>query len=112
MISAVTSTYSEVEELKTWIDQSPTPIRSVMVVSDPFHMRRARWTAWQVLGKDIQILMAPVPFEHTPYQRRWWEDEASSRYVKEEYQKTIYYILRYQLSWGRMREWLASLDTE
>lgn len=108
----VTSTYDEALRLKDFIAQSPTPVRSVIVVSDPFHMRRARWTYRHVLGGGIQVLMAPVPFEQTPYQRRWWTDDASERYVKDEYVKTVYYIARYQLSWGPAKEWLASLDTD
>jgi hypothetical protein len=55
--------------------------------------------------------MAPVPFEMSPYQRRWWTDAASHRYVKDEYQKLAYYVARYQLSWGPLKEWLASFDT-
>jgi uncharacterized SAM-binding protein YcdF (DUF218 family) len=107
----VTSTYSETVRLKAWMDQSPVPIRSVIVVSDPFHMRRSQWTARRVLGREGEVLMSPVPMERTPYQRHWWEDIQSKRYVKEEYQKFFYYIARYQLSWGRLQEWLASLDT-
>ena len=109
--SPVTSTYSETVLLKAWIDQSPAPISSVIVVSDPFHMRRARWTARQVLGEGVEILMAPVPFEKTPYNQQWWVDETSQRYVKEEYQKLVYYLLRYKYSWGWLSEWLASYDT-
>jgi uncharacterized SAM-binding protein YcdF (DUF218 family) len=108
--STVTSTYAEAERLKAWADQSPTPIRSLIVVSDPFHMRRAGWTYQRVFGSDVEILMAPVPAEQTPYQPRWWEDPRSQRYVRDEYQKMIYYIARYQLSWGRLNEWLFSLD--
>lgn len=110
--SSVTSTYSEIVRLKTWMDQNQTPIRSVMVVSDPFHMRRARWAYRQVLGKKVNIVMAPVPFDQTPYQRQWWLDKASQRYVKDEYTKSIYYVLRYQLSWGKFREWLAAFDVD
>ncbi len=110
--SKVTSTYMEAERLKDWIDRSPTPIRSVLVVSDPFHMRRAQWTYRKVLGNDIQVLMAPVPFEMTPYTRAWWTDPASGIYVRDEYEKLIYYVLRYQFSAGKFREWLVELDTE
>jgi uncharacterized SAM-binding protein YcdF (DUF218 family) len=48
--SKVTSTYAEVALLKAWMDQSAMPIRSLMVVSDPFHMRRARWTYRRVMS--------------------------------------------------------------
>lgn len=110
--SMVTSTYMEAERLKQWISHSPTPIRSVIVVSDPFHMRRAQWTYRKILGNSIEVQMAPVPIEQTRYQRVWWKDQYSQRYVLDEYQKFIYYVVRYQASWGKFQEWLASLDTE
>jgi len=110
--SDIISTFEEILRLKSWIDQNPNSIHSVIVVSDPFHMRRARWTARRVLGKQVEILMAYVPFEETPFNRTWWEDRASRRYVKDEYLKFFYYIARYRLSWGFVKEWLASLDTE
>jgi uncharacterized SAM-binding protein YcdF (DUF218 family) len=108
--SWVTSTYSEVIRLKEFVAQSPTPIRSVIVVSDAYHMRRARWTYEKLLGDQVRVQMAPVPFEVSPYQRRWWTDKASREYVKEEYLKMAYYCARYQLSWGPLKEWLASFD--
>jgi uncharacterized SAM-binding protein YcdF (DUF218 family) len=110
--SKVTSTYMEAERLKEWIDQSPFPVRSIIVVSDPFHMRRARWTYETIFGESIEIQMAPVPFERTPYQSLWWKDAQSRQNVREEYSKFVYYVFRYQLSWGFVRDWLASLDTE
>ena len=110
--SSVMSTYMEAKRLKEWISKSPTPIRSVIVVSDPFHMRRAQWTYKRVLGKSIEILMAPVPFEVMPYQKVWWNDKDSRRYVRDEYQKYVYYFLRYNFSSGWLKNWLASLDTE
>jgi uncharacterized SAM-binding protein YcdF (DUF218 family) len=110
--SKVISTYMEAEKLKEWIAENPEPIRSIMVVSDPFHMRRARWTYQKVFGDDIEIQMAPVPFDRTPYQPDWWKDPQSRRNVREEYSKFIYYLLRYQYSWGYFRTWLISLDSE
>jgi uncharacterized SAM-binding protein YcdF (DUF218 family) len=110
--TAVMSTYDEALRLKDHIDESPFPVRSVIVVSDPFHMRRARWAYRRVLGKGIEVRMAPVPLEQTPYQKRWWEDYKSREYVKDEYKKFVYYIARYQLSWGPVNGWLASLDKE
>jgi uncharacterized SAM-binding protein YcdF (DUF218 family) len=110
--SPVVSTYMEAERLKAWIAQSPEPVRSVIVVSDPFHMRRARWTYRKVLGDRIEVQMAPVPFELTPYRRMWWKDWQSRQNVREEYTKLVYYLFRYQYSWGFLRDWLASLDSE
>jgi len=110
--SPVTSTYMEAERLKEWISHSARPIRSVIVVSDPFHMRRVNWTYRWVLGDQIRVQMAPVPFDRTPYQRAWWKDPESRKYVQDEYRKYIYYMVRYQFSGGKFQEWLASFDTE
>jgi len=110
--SEVMSTYAEVVRLKEFIAHSQTPIRSIMVVSDPYHMRRARLIYRWVLGERVRVWMAPVPFDLTPFQRHWWADEASRQYVRNEYLKIVYYYARYQLSWGPVRDWLASLDRD
>lgn len=106
----VKSTFDEAVRLKAHIDENPSSFQSVIVVSDPFHMRRARWTYQRVLGKDVAVLMAPVPFDQTPYQRQWWLSSKSIRMVWDEYLKILYYFFRYQLTSGKVREWLASLD--
>ncbi len=110
--SPVTSTYDEAVLLKGFMARSPAPVRSVIVVSDPYHMRRAQWLYRQVLGPDVKLAMAPVPFEVSPYQRRWWVDAESRSYVKDEYLKLVYNYARYRLSWGPLRTWLESLDTK
>jgi uncharacterized SAM-binding protein YcdF (DUF218 family) len=110
--SCVTSTYSEIVRLKKFIEETYSPIHSVLVVSDPHHMRRARWAYRKVLGKDFNLVMSPVPFGHSPYRQRWWEEEGSKRLVKDEYLKWGYYIARYELSWGFLKDWLASLDRD
>jgi uncharacterized SAM-binding protein YcdF (DUF218 family) len=106
----VKSTYEEVLRLKKFMKQSQVSLCSVIVVSDSFHSRRARWTYRKILGEEVRVQMAPVSFELSPYKRDWWTDRASRQFLKEEYLKIIYYHLRYQLSWGSVKEWLASLD--
>ena len=108
--SAVMSTYMEAERLKEWIEKNPSTVKSIIVVSDPFHMRRARWAYQKVFNDQIQIQMAPVPFDRTPFQLTWWKDVESKRYVQEEYFKLVFYLIRYQFSWGPFRDWLASFD--
>ena len=110
--TAVTSTYMEAERLKVWIDHSPRPIRSVIVVSDPFHMRRVSWIYHWVFGDRIRVQMAPVPFNLTPYQRAWWKDPESRAYVQVEYEKLAFNLLRYRLSSGKFQEWLSSFDAD
>ena len=108
--SEVMSTYMEAEKLKEWIMRGPDLVQSIIVVSDPFHMRRARWTYRKIFGDQVQIQMAPVPFDRTPYQLTWWKDNESRKYVRDEYFKFIFYLFRYQYSWGFFRDWLASFD--
>jgi uncharacterized SAM-binding protein YcdF (DUF218 family) len=110
--SAITSTYSEAELLRSFISTYQEPVNTVIVVSDPHHMRRARWTYRWVLGEQIDVQMAPVPFDLSPRQQRWWTDEDSSEMVISEYGKIVYYRLRYQFATGRIKDYLASLDTE
>jgi uncharacterized SAM-binding protein YcdF (DUF218 family) len=108
----VTSTYSEILRLKEFIRKSGLPIHSLIVVSDPYHMRRARWAYRHVFGKEIPVQMAPVPFALSPYRKRWWADQETRKMVEEEYLKFGYYIARYQLSRGFIKKWLASLDRD
>ena len=108
----MTSTYDEVVLLKEFIARSQAPIRSVIVVSDAFHGRRAVFTYRLVLGDAVTVQFAPVPFEASTYQRRWWTDRASQQYVRDEYVKLPYYCARYRLSWGPIQRWLASMDRD
>jgi uncharacterized SAM-binding protein YcdF (DUF218 family) len=91
----VTSTYDEAVRLKAYIEQSQEPVRSVILVSDPHHMRRMRWIYQRVLGGDIRLQMAPVSFELTPYRRDWWRDTVSRDFVLSEYLKSMYYFFTY-----------------
>jgi uncharacterized SAM-binding protein YcdF (DUF218 family) len=106
----VNSTYSEAVRLKYFIDHSKASVRSVIVVSDPYHMRRARWAYKKVLGDGIKIYMAPVPYELSPYQKNWSAHKKTREFVYKEYLKILYYHARYQLSWGALRDWLKTFD--
>lgn len=107
----INSTYSEAVRLRQFLETHPLPVESVLVVSDPHHMRRAAWTYRQVFeGQPLKLLMAPVPFSLSRHHRRWWTDPLSRRMVESEYLKLGFYYLRYQFSCGLIREWLAGFD--
>jgi uncharacterized SAM-binding protein YcdF (DUF218 family) len=108
--SPVSSTYSEAVRLKEFIAHSQMPIRSVVVVSDPYHLRRARWAFRQEVGSKASIKMAPVPYDLSSYQRHWWADGASRRMVGGEYLKIAFYYIRYGFNWGPLGKWLATCD--
>jgi uncharacterized SAM-binding protein YcdF (DUF218 family) len=110
--SKVVSTYDEALRLKAYLDKQPESTKSIIVVSDPFHMRRVAWTYRRVFGPNMKIILAPVPFEKTPFNPRWWLDADSARNVGEEYAKLGYSLLRYQFASGWFKDWLASLDVK
>lgn len=109
-VTPILCTYEEAERLKELVNRKDNIIRSVIIVSDPFHMRRVRWTYRRHLKHQVILIMAPVPFELTPMNANWWKDAKSRYMVCDEYLKLVYYVLRYQLTRGRLQLWLASLD--
>lgn len=108
--TTVTSTYEEAERLKAFIEAHPGEIHSVMIVTDMYHTRRARWAYQKVLGKDITVLMAPVPYQKAGYTKNWWTNSFSRKLVFEEYGKLAFYLLRYQYSSGALQKFLAKFD--
>lgn len=106
----VDTTYSEIVKLKKFITNSSRPVESVIIVSDPYHMRRVRWAARHIIGNKIDLIMAPVPFDQSPYKRIWWTDKASTLLVWNEYKKNLFYLLRYKWAPRPIRNWLAYFD--
>jgi len=92
--SKATTTYEEALELKQFIDRDPS-IKSVIVVSNPYQMRRARWIFEKVLGDQVDLQFTPVPFEMARYKKMWWADAKSRTSVISEYFKLPYYYVRY-----------------
>jgi len=88
------STYQEALELKRYVDNEPT-IQSVIIVSSPYHMRRAQWSFTQVLGNRVKLQFAPVPFAQSRHQERWWMAAGTRKSVITEYLKLKFYCARY-----------------
>lgn len=68
--------------------------QSVIVVSDPPHMRRLSWT-WARVFKDsaLHYVLVPSTAEWwTP--GNWWRDEQSGAFVIMEYIKLAYYMVK------------------
>ena len=108
--SAVLSTHDEAVLLKNYIDAHTDTIKSVTVVTDPYHSRRARWIYQKVLGDDIKVYMAPVPRTRTEFPKQWWTTAASRKLVRNEYVKLVFYYFRYEASSGSFRQWLTQFD--
>ena len=67
--------------------------RSLIVVSDPFHMRRAMLLfGREYAGSGIELIpVAASPSWFSP--ERWWTRERDLRVVSEEYLKLVYYAV-------------------
>jgi uncharacterized SAM-binding protein YcdF (DUF218 family) len=67
-------------------------IRSVAVVTSPYHQRRAVWTARKTL-RGVEIVSRPAePAGWKP--EGWWKTRWNRRIVLGEYARLAYYILR------------------
>jgi uncharacterized SAM-binding protein YcdF (DUF218 family) len=108
--STVISTYDEAIRLKRYIDDHKLTVHSIIVVTDAYHTRRAKLAYQLVLGKDVKIMMAPVPFSLTPMSKYWWTNAVSRQFVAEEYLKYAYYELRYVQTSGPLKKWLSQFD--
>jgi uncharacterized SAM-binding protein YcdF (DUF218 family) len=92
----VSSTYEEAVQLRAYaVEQS---LRSVLVVTSPYHSRRCLWTlrkVFQGTGIDIGINPAP-PGEQSPTPATWWLSPTGWEMVAGDYLKIIYYRFRYR----------------
>lgn len=67
---------------------------SAIVVSSPYHMRRAAWLFGKVFKNDnITLLYSPV--DNSWFKpEKWWIDERKIHAVMDEYAKLVYYVLK------------------
>lgn len=77
--------------------------KSILIVTDPYHTRRARATFRKVFrGEPIRILAYHLPAGRTQYRpEQWWRRELDAMAVVTETIKTVFYAYRYRVwPWG------------
>ena len=92
----VENTYEEAVALRDYA--AGRAVRSLLVVTSPYHSRRASWTLGRVL-RDSQIevgVAAPPPGGQSPSSLTWWLRPQGWRAVALEYPKLIYYRVSYR----------------
>lgn len=89
------NTYQEAQELKQFLAANPA-VDSVIVVTSPYHTRRARWAFQRVVGRQARLTFAPVPLPGNEEQPDWWLDPVTRKQVISEYSKILLYRFRYQ----------------
>ena len=87
----INSTYDEAVAVRGFAERAG--IRSVLVVTSPYHSRRALWVFRRVLepaGVEVGI-DSPPPGEQSPSPGTWWLSRTGWRSVALEYVKLVYY---------------------
>ncbi len=84
------STHESLEAVRTILEQEG--VRRAIVVTSPYHQRRAAWAARHSLH-GIEILSQPA--EPSAWKAEgWWKTARGRRTVVGEYLKLVYYVLR------------------
>jgi uncharacterized SAM-binding protein YcdF (DUF218 family) len=84
------STHGSMEAIRPILEREG--IRSLAVVTSPYHQRRAVWAARKTL-QGIEIVSRPAdPAGWTP--AGWWKTRWNRQIVLGEYAKLAYYVLR------------------
>ena len=91
----VTSTKDEAEVARRYAEEHR--LKSILVVTSPYHSRRALWIFSRVFrATRIQIgLISPSPGVQSPRPATWWLTVKGWRLVPTEYVKMIYYVIKY-----------------
>lgn len=89
----MTSTFDEARALRTYLDEHPD--RTVSVVTNDFHTRRARFIFRSVLEeRSSQIRFNAAPLDGID-QSNWWHSDKGTVLYLSEYAKLVYYLVRH-----------------
>ena len=68
------------------------PGRKLIVVTSPYHVRRARLAIAQALaGRGVELAVCATPYE--PFPDEWWRSQDAAREVVLEWAKLTYFLL-------------------
>ena len=87
----INTTYDEAVAVRGFAEKAG--IRTILVVTSPYHSRRALWVFRRILnpaGVEVGI-ESPAPGELSPQPGRWWLTRTGWHSVALEYVKLVYY---------------------
>jgi uncharacterized SAM-binding protein YcdF (DUF218 family) len=92
----IRSTYDEALAVRAYARAQR--LHSLLIVTSPYHARRALWVFKRVLDADgVAVGVDPVqPGDQSPAPREWWLSRRGWQSVAGEYPKFIYYLLAYR----------------
>jgi uncharacterized SAM-binding protein YcdF (DUF218 family) len=97
VVEGPTSTYEEALAVARILQERG--YRRILVVTSPFHSRRARQTFRKVVGSQgVAVLVIHPPWDRsTSDPERWWRRERDTMRILVETLKMGYYALRYRI---------------
>ena len=90
----VHSTFDEAVALRGHMDTNR--LGSALIVTSPYHSRRALWTLRRVLGTQAIGVSSPPPGQQSPSPRLWWLSRLGWLTVGLEYVKFGYYFVKHR----------------
>lgn len=87
------NTYGEAQSVRRWV--AAHPIRKLLVVTSPYHTRRALRVFEHVLGPSVDVGVLPATAFSPAKPQRWWLGEYDRGYVVYEWSGIIYYRVKY-----------------
>lgn len=103
-------TWSEISALAGWLQKRPS-VNSLLIISSPFHLRRARLCARALLPSSLVIRYLGVPNEGLATAGEWWRDRRTRSDVLKEFPKLLVYglaLMCKSLHWGTRNQPSAS----
>jgi uncharacterized SAM-binding protein YcdF (DUF218 family) len=93
LTARATSTYGEAQQIARWVHDEG--FHTVLIVTSPYHLRRARWIFTREIH-EVKLYFTAVPLSESRFRfPDWWRDEQSGIWVMEEYVKLAFYHLKY-----------------
>ncbi len=89
----VTSTYEEAMTVKQYLDEQQYD-GPLVIVTDAFHSRRARWIFARVFDGRREVRSAPAGYDEFD-ETDWWRHESGLVIVNNEYIKLGFYLMNY-----------------
>jgi len=91
----VRSTWEEAMAVRELVERKG--FRSLMVITSPFHTRRA-WLTYRKVFKDLDVRILMNPSKYSGFKPEgWWKERRYVRHVIIEYEKLIFYTFKYFL---------------
>jgi uncharacterized SAM-binding protein YcdF (DUF218 family) len=89
----MTSTFDEARALKAWLSQNQA--HTVIIPTDLFHTRRARWIFSKMLrNTGARVFMEAIPVREYGA-TNWWQHEEGLIAFQNEVIKSVYYHVKY-----------------